>query len=252
MINEIERDFFSNFFNERTNDSNFSNPEYIYEPISENSSMISHNKNKILVSRSSFLARPHPERPFEGSLQIFVDSLHTIETDSNFPYGNTFMSQISSSIEKSFRQSKFLDLESLLVKPCELSWNIRIDIHILEFNSFILDACSFAILHSVSNIKIPVTCISESSPIIYSSMERTPKNVNFFFYPYIFTFPHTTSKNAGYHPLCQLLLGLSNTFDILSVFQITESTYPKEIIHNALEIYREKLIKILSLLRVCK
>jgi exosome complex RNA-binding protein Rrp42 (RNase PH superfamily) len=248
LYNEIERNFLCTF-NEIDFETKFSIADYSVEPVSENSTIISYNNNKVLVSKNSFLAKPYAERPFEGNLQIFIDSLQIAESESTFLRGHNLINQLTSSIERSFRQSKFLDLESLLVIPCELSWNIRIDIHILEFDSYIMDLCSFAILHSLSKTKIPATSLSENSPIIYSATEKTPKNINLFFYPFIFTFPHNPQENAKNNLPCRLLLGLSNTLEVLSFSQITESTYHKETIQDSFEFYKKKLAKILSLLK---
>jgi hypothetical protein len=250
MYNEIENSFYSSNFEKNIN-LPFPNIEYKVEYVSENSIIVSYKNNKLLVSKTICLSKPHQERPFEGNMNIFIDSLHSLEVDLVFPSNTISLGLLSSSIEKNFRQSKFLDLESLLIKPCELSWNIRIDIHILESDSYVMDVCSFAILYSLLKLKIPITNSNEDGKVVVLNIsEKAPKNINFFFYPYIFTFPSVNSKDFSPVSPCRLLLGFSNTLELLSLFQITDSTYSKEMIFESFEFYRQKLSDNLSFLKV--
>lgn len=127
---------------------------------------------KILFCVLGQITRSNPDRPIEGQLGIYVDSLMEMEEDSISVSLRRFL-------EKIFKMNKTLDLESLCIVPGEYCWSIRLELHILDFNQTLGDNIwDISVLGSIlalQDYRRPEVAILENNNIQpYNTFERNP------------------------------------------------------------------------------
>lgn len=128
---------------------------------------------------SATLDRPFPDRPFEGQLSFFVEYSGTALNLNGFsPVGTRldeeqFGSSIQRTLEKAFKSSRAVDMESLCIVTGQRVWNVRVDIHVLEDDGNVMDAASLASLAALTDFRRPDVMVSaEQEVTIFSSFER--------------------------------------------------------------------------------
>lgn len=139
---------------------------------------------------SATLDRPFPDRPFEGQLSFFVEYSGTALNLNGFsPVGTRldeeqFGSSIQRTLEKAFKSSRAVDMESLCVVTGQRVWNVRVDIHVLEDEGNVLDAVMLATLAALSDFRRPDVMVSaEQEVTIFSSFERHPVPLSLHHFP---------------------------------------------------------------------
>ena len=115
--------------------------------------------NTLVISQIfAKLTSPYVDRPSEGIITFSVDTYH-IKPNADYNQSNEalneFRTKISNLLEKSLRESKALDTNSLCISPGKLVWKIVIDINIINNDGNAIDACFIATLASWLSYKIP-------------------------------------------------------------------------------------------------
>ena len=104
------------------------------------------------------LSTPYIDRPNEGIVVFSVDTYH-IKPNADFNQANEslneYRTKISNILEKSLRESKALDTNSLCIAPGKLVWKIVIDINIINNDGNAIDACFLAAIATWLSYKIP-------------------------------------------------------------------------------------------------
>jgi exosome complex component RRP45 len=139
---------------------------------------------------SAALDRPFPDRPFEGQLSFFVEYSGTALNLNGFsPVGTRFDeeqfgSSIQRTLEKTFKSSRAVDMESLCVVTGQRVWNVRVDVHVIEDDGNVMDAVSLATLAALTDFRRPDVMVSAGQEvIIFSSFERHPVPLSLHHFP---------------------------------------------------------------------
>ena len=115
--------------------------------------------NTIIISQIySKLTSPFIDKPNEGIISFSIDTNH-LKPDADYNSSNEdlneFRIKISNYLEKSLRESKALDTNSLCIIPNKLVWKIVIDINVINYDGNAIDACLISALSSWLTYKIP-------------------------------------------------------------------------------------------------
>ena len=95
-----------------------------------------------------------------------------------------FGSSLQRTIERAFKSSRAVDLESLCVVTGQRVWNIRVDVHIIEDDGNVTDAVLLATLAGLTDFRRPDVQVSaEQEVTIYSSFERHPIPLSLHHFP---------------------------------------------------------------------
>lgn len=136
------------------------------------------------------LDRPFPDRPFEGQLSFYVEYSGTaLNTDGFSPVGTRmdeeqFGSSIQRTLEKAFKTSRAVDMESLCVITGQRVWNVRVDIHILEDDGNVIDAVMLSALAGLTDFRRPDVQVSaEHEVTVFSAFERHPVPLSLHHFP---------------------------------------------------------------------
>uniref|UniRef100_A0A1B0GAB0 Exosome complex component RRP45 n=2 Tax=Glossina morsitans morsitans TaxID=37546 RepID=A0A1B0GAB0_GLOMM len=140
-------------------------------------------ETKVLAQVSSELGEPKATRPNEGILHINVE-LGPMAA-SHFEAGRNceLTVQINRTLERTFKDSRAIDLESLCVISDERVWMLRVDLNVLNHEGNLIDCCSVATLCALAHFRRPDVSVIEDEIRIHTSAEKEPLKMVMHHYP---------------------------------------------------------------------
>ncbi|KAL1957199.1 hypothetical protein VTO42DRAFT_6233 [Malbranchea cinnamomea] len=145
-------------------------------------------KTSVIVRISAEITTPRPERECDG---IFTISLEL--SDMAFPGFETGRQseleiQLSRILDKIIRRSNALDTESLCIAKGSSCWNVRADVHIVDSDGGLVDACCLAIMAGLLHFRLPESTVRDGKVTIYTPEEKVPVPLNITKIPLSVTF----------------------------------------------------------------
>nr|XP_012143544.1 PREDICTED: exosome complex component RRP45-like isoform X2 [Megachile rotundata] len=171
------------------------------------------------------IQQPKTSRPNEGMLHINVE-LNAMVTQ-NFDAGKQAEVSvlISRQLEKCFKDSKCIDLESLCIIADKKVWNLRVDINIINHDGNLIDCASIATLAALSHFHRPDVTSTGEEIIIHPFCEKDPLPLTIYHYPVCVSFITFESGNTVMDPtymeervgVAQLTLGINSYRELCSL-----------------------------------
>ena len=81
---------------------------------------------------------------------------------------------ISRILETTFRRSNALSTESLCLIAGQKVWSLRADVHVLDHDGGLIDACCLATLAALRHYRIPDSSVQGGELTVYTLLERDP------------------------------------------------------------------------------
>uniref|UniRef100_A0A336MRQ4 Exosome complex component RRP45 n=1 Tax=Culicoides sonorensis TaxID=179676 RepID=A0A336MRQ4_CULSO len=135
---------------------------------------VSLGQTKVLAHVTCNITEPKAIRPNEGLLFIKVElgSMASNNYDSKRVSEESL--QISRILERAFKNSRCVDLESLCILSEEKVWNIRVDINVLNHDGNVVDCASVACLSALAHFRRPDYTLSGTNVIVHPFSEKDP------------------------------------------------------------------------------
>ncbi len=95
---------------------------------------------------------------------------------------------LSRILEKAIRRSSALDTESLCIIAGTKCFHLRADIHILDHDGGLIDACCMAVLAALLHFRRPDFSVEGEKATVYSPREREPVPLAMLHHPLCVTF----------------------------------------------------------------
>lgn len=116
---------------------------------------------------SGELVAPFGDRQSEGILFINVE--FSPMASPAFERGRPGEAAVSVArlIERSFKEGRAVDLESLCVLSGQKVWSLRVDLHVLDHDGNVVDACALAALGALSSFRRPEVEVRGQELIIH-------------------------------------------------------------------------------------
>lgn len=117
------------------------------------------------------VTKPFIDHPNEGMIVFTIDTNHL---KPNADYNqcnetlNEFRTKLNHILEKSLKESKALDANSLCIVPGKLIWKIVIDVNIINYDGNAIDAAFLGALASWCSFKIPFLRYNSSTNHVVS------------------------------------------------------------------------------------
>lgn len=86
--------------------------------------------------------------------------------------------QLSRTLDRIIRRSNALDTESLCIAKGLSCWNVRADVHIVDSDGGIVDACCLAIMTGLLHFRLPEATVRDGQVIVYGVDEKVPSPLN--------------------------------------------------------------------------
>lgn len=145
--------------------------------------IVAMGETKVIAQISSELGVPKATRPNEGMLHINVE-LGPMAA-SHFEVGRNceLTVQLNRTLERTFRESRCLDLESLCIQSEERVWILRVDLNVLNHEGNLIDCCSVATLCALMHFRRPEVSLVEDEVVIHTAAEKEPLPMVMHHYP---------------------------------------------------------------------
>ncbi|CRK88343.1 CLUMA_CG002121, isoform A [Clunio marinus] len=145
---------------------------------------------KVFAQVSCELSSPRTSRPNEGTIFINVEMgpMAAPHLEVGFPLSDSCI-QINRILERTLRESRCVDLESLCIIAEEKVWNLRVDIAVLNHEGNVMDCSCIAAVAALAHFKRPdVTTTGDGEFIIHSPAEKDLVPIVLHHYPICVTY----------------------------------------------------------------
>lgn len=132
---------------------------------------------------SSELGEPKATRPNEGMFHINVELGPMAAPHFEAGRNCELTVQLNRTLERTFKDSKCLDLESLCIMAEERVWILRVDLNVLNHEGNLIDCCSIATLCALMHFRRPEVSIVEDDVLIHTAAEKEPLPMVMHHYP---------------------------------------------------------------------
>ena len=94
---------------------------------------------------------------------------------------------LSRLLEKAVRRSNALDTESLCVVAGQKCWNIRADVHVLDYDGGLIDASCISVIAALQHFRRPDVTVEGEKVKIHDISDRVPVPLALLHHPYCIT-----------------------------------------------------------------
>lgn len=158
----------------------------------------------VFVGRSSVrttvtgeITPPSSDRPNEGRLFFNVElgmALDSTTGDTIRPRADA--TSVSNFVERVLKGSKAVDTESLCILGGKSVWSVRFDIHVLNDDGAVLDACAISVLAALLNFRCSSVDVTGDSATVFTSKSREPVPLSIHHLPIATTFALCSSPSG--------------------------------------------------------
>lgn len=129
---------------------------------------------RVLATVTADIVQPYPDRPVEGMLNFFVDfsPMALASWEEGRPTAKCV--EIARLVERAIRDSNTLDTEALCILAGQKVWSIRCDVHVLDHDGNLADACNLAAVAALSHFRRPDVTVLGDTVTIHSISTRQP------------------------------------------------------------------------------
>ncbi|KAI8871487.1 hypothetical protein GQ42DRAFT_144578 [Ramicandelaber brevisporus] len=145
---------------------------------------------RVLAICSGQITRPNPDRPTEGLFNISIELSPMASPAFEAGRQSDEEAMISRLLEKTLKRSRAIDAESLCIVAGEQVWSIRVDVHVLDHDGNLADACCVAAIAALRHFRrndVTVTGAGEEV-IVHPVDQRAPVPLSIHHTPVCVTF----------------------------------------------------------------
>eukprot|EP01128_Nolandella_sp_AFSM9_P012875 TRINITY_DN9711_c0_g1_i1.p1 TRINITY_DN9711_c0_g1~~TRINITY_DN9711_c0_g1_i1.p1 ORF type:complete len:433 (+),score=123.16 TRINITY_DN9711_c0_g1_i1:107-1300(+) len=144
-------------------------------------------RTRIYVVTTCKVIEPLPDRGTEGFFTFAVD--FSPIASPKFEAGRKTAEgiELGRIIERGLRESRAIDTEALCIVAGEKVWSIRLDVHVMDDNGNLVDACSIAAITALYHFRRPDITIGETVTV-HSITEKPPVPLSIHHMPLCVTF----------------------------------------------------------------
>ncbi|XP_064545250.1 exosome complex component RRP45 [Drosophila montana] len=228
---------------------------------------VSIGETKVLAQVSCDIGTPSSARANEGTLFLNVDIKGVAFLDEAQATHDQRFLTLNSLLERTFKSSRCLDLESLCIAVEQSVWCVRVDINVLNHDGNLYDASTIAALSALMHFRRPEVSYVEEEIRTFSERERELLPLLFLHYPVSVTYcvyksssqplvdPTLLEENAAdsvivlsfnsYQELCTLNAGGTAPTNVRTIMQCARSAASRskalvQFVRKALELDAER------------
>jgi len=143
------------------------------------------------------MVSPKPGKPNEGDLKInveFASLMHSAEYAQQTNTLSEMRIEIASFIDKVLKQSRTTDREGLCIIQGKLTWNLTVELQLLNDDGNLIDAFFLAAVLALKNTRLPEVTMKGDNVMVnnaksnYVNVHHLPICSTFYFIPRI-SFP---------------------------------------------------------------
>ncbi len=122
----------------------------------EGSAFVSLGGTKILAGIKTDVGEPYPDTPDDGVMITGAELIPMASPEFEAGPPREDAVELARVVDRGIRESQALDTKALCVKPKELVRLVFVDLHILDYDGNLIDACGIAAMAALASTKMPV------------------------------------------------------------------------------------------------
>ncbi len=132
-----------------------------YVGSAEGSARVRLGKTDVLVGIKMDIGEPYPDTPDKGVLTTAAELIPMASPFFEAGPPREDAIELARVVDRGIRETKTVDLEKLCIEPGEKVWILFLDMHILDYDGNLFDACSFGVLGALTDTTVPASRIDE-------------------------------------------------------------------------------------------
>ncbi|XP_055371052.1 uncharacterized protein LOC129605366 [Condylostylus longicornis] len=144
---------------------------------------VSLGNTRVIAQVSCELGQSQTIRPNEGILHINVELSPMAAAHFEAGRNSELTVRINRILERTFKDSKCVDLESLCVIAEDRVWILRVDVNVLNHDGNLIDCCAAACLCALAHFKRPDVTVDGNEVKIHTAAEKDFISIVLHHYP---------------------------------------------------------------------
>ncbi|KAI1917293.1 3'-5'-exoribonuclease [Ophidiomyces ophidiicola] len=145
-------------------------------------------RTSVIVRISAEVTAPRPDRDSDGIFTVAIELNDMAVPGFETGRQSDLELQLSRTLDKIVRRSNALDTESLCIAKGLSCWNVRADIHVIDADGGLVDACCLAVMAGLLHFRLPESIVRDGKVTVYSIEEKVPVPLNLTKVPLSITF----------------------------------------------------------------
>ncbi|XP_077983852.1 exosome complex component RRP45-like isoform X2 [Glandiceps talaboti] len=145
---------------------------------------------RVLCQVSCEIVEPRQNRPTEGGIYFNVELSPMASPTFEVGRQSEFAVEITRLLERTVRDSRAIDTESLCIIAGEKVWEIRVDVHVLNHDGNIIDCVSMAAISGLSHFRRPDVSVVGEEVQVHSAEDKDPVPLSVHHLPVSVTFTY--------------------------------------------------------------
>jgi exosome complex component RRP42 len=134
--------------------------------VAEGSARVKLGGTDVVVGIKLELGEPYPDSPDKGVLTTNAELIPMASPTFESGPPREGAIELARVVDRGIRESDAIDLEKLCIEPGEKVWILFVDLHVIDYNGNLFDACSYGALAALTTAKIPGSKLGlEDSPL---------------------------------------------------------------------------------------
>ncbi len=121
----------------------------------EGSARVKLGNTDVLVGIKMSVGEPYPDTPNTGVLSTSVELIPMASPTFEAGPPRPDAIELARVVDRGIRESKMVNMERLCITPKEKVWILFIDIHVLDFDGNLFDACSYGAVAALASAVAP-------------------------------------------------------------------------------------------------
>jgi exosome complex component RRP42 len=121
----------------------------------EGSAKVSIGNTTVMAGIKMDIGEPYPDTPNQGAMSTAAELIPLASPDFESGPPREGAIELARVVDRGIRESGTIKVEDLCIVPGEKVWIVFIDIHILDYDGNLFDACSLAASAALLDAKVP-------------------------------------------------------------------------------------------------
>ena len=123
--------------------------------MAEGSARVELGNTMVLAGIKMLLGEPYPDSPDKGVLSTAAELIPLASPTFEAGPPREKAIELARVVDRGIREAKVIQLDKLCIEPNEKVWVVFMDMHILDYDGNLFDACSLAALSALNTTIIP-------------------------------------------------------------------------------------------------
>ncbi len=130
-----------------------------YVGSAEGSARVHLGRTDVMVGIKMDIGEPYPDTPNKGVLTTAAELIPMASPVFEAGPPREDAIELARVVDRGIRETNTVNLEKLCIEPGEKVWILFLDMHILDFDGNLFDACSYGVLGALTDTTVPASRI---------------------------------------------------------------------------------------------